>query len=352
MPVLEQLTPAMCSNVNKLVFEYSFDVDRSIPRFLAIVKRLEACFATVHWTGQDQVRSVETWPKEWYPMAKNVFCMRVATTVPTTTTPTIVSTTTTAPTTTAPAPSPAPIVVVSSTGSGELITLAPTSPAVPQPQQYTTHNVHNIIVEFDAYRLLHKNTLHTTGNRYAAVFFNVDMDFKGRSLDARSVAIKASGETPVRYVQVNSGELVDFTRTKLVVKLNDSSFSADNTSGRGKNHIKYGSNKAYKRSFGKVKSRKKKEAGNTKAETAINNAHHNSLYDHLCQYMEVFAPGMFSTSDPTATYNTLIITKNAQCVWHTDGRNSGPATLMALGDFEGGGRFLIQTVASSSSAGM
>jgi FkbM family methyltransferase len=38
------------TNVKKLVYEYSFDVDKSIPRFMAIIRNLEKYFDVVHFT--------------------------------------------------------------------------------------------------------------------------------------------------------------------------------------------------------------------------------------------------------------------------------------------------------------
>lgn len=60
------------AGIKKLVFEYSFDVDRSIPRFLAIVKGLQGYFKTVFYT---KVNPAE---KEYnhYPPACLVYCLR------------------------------------------------------------------------------------------------------------------------------------------------------------------------------------------------------------------------------------------------------------------------------------
>lgn len=59
------------SGVKKMVFEYSFDIDRSIPRFLAIVDRLKQYFRTVHY------KRVHPEEKEYnhYPAMTIVYCM-------------------------------------------------------------------------------------------------------------------------------------------------------------------------------------------------------------------------------------------------------------------------------------
>ena len=51
IPLLESLDAATCTSLRKLVFEYTFDVDPSIPRFMAIVRRLKQWFPTVHYTN-------------------------------------------------------------------------------------------------------------------------------------------------------------------------------------------------------------------------------------------------------------------------------------------------------------
>lgn len=72
--LLEALTEPMCRGVRKLVFEYTFDVDPSIPRFLRIVHKLKQWFPTVHYT------KVNPNDKEYrhYPPCTMVFCVRPA----------------------------------------------------------------------------------------------------------------------------------------------------------------------------------------------------------------------------------------------------------------------------------
>lgn len=58
-------------NVEKLVFEYSFDVDPSIRRFLDIIERLRQSFATVHYT---KVKSDQEFYRH-FPRSTIVYCV-------------------------------------------------------------------------------------------------------------------------------------------------------------------------------------------------------------------------------------------------------------------------------------
>ena len=68
--MLEQLTPGDYTGIKKMVLEYSFDVDRSIPRFLRIMDRLKTYFPNVHWT---KVKANEEF-YNYFPAATLVFC--------------------------------------------------------------------------------------------------------------------------------------------------------------------------------------------------------------------------------------------------------------------------------------
>lgn len=58
------------AGVRKLVFEYSFDIDPSIPRFLRIIERLRQYFSMVHYT---KVKETELEYK-YFPAATLVYC--------------------------------------------------------------------------------------------------------------------------------------------------------------------------------------------------------------------------------------------------------------------------------------
>lgn len=72
--ILESLTANDYANANikKLVFEYSFDIDRSIPRFLAIIHNLKKYFGRVHY---DKVKENEEY-YNYFPACTNVFCVK------------------------------------------------------------------------------------------------------------------------------------------------------------------------------------------------------------------------------------------------------------------------------------
>ena len=184
-----------------------------------------------------------------------------------------------------------------------------------------------------------------TGDRYCVIFFN-----KGHGDKNLVVEMK--------YLPVQQGAEVDEALRVVLWLLSRTKFPVDRSNQTtGDPHSKYGKRETHAEQWKQQPPYAIPLGLAPKGKPGALNANCTSqkyrmLYTALCEYFGLLCPGLFSTSDPTATYNTLIITKNAQCVWHTDGRNSGPATLMALGDFEGGGRFLIQPVASSSSAGM
>jgi FkbM family methyltransferase len=74
MALLESITKQQVQNVNKLVFEYSFDVDTSIKRFKNIIAHLETLFDTVKHQG---VPDIERWDmKTMYPACRQVWCVK------------------------------------------------------------------------------------------------------------------------------------------------------------------------------------------------------------------------------------------------------------------------------------
>jgi FkbM family methyltransferase len=70
--ILEFLKPSDYKKygIKKMVFEYSFDIDNSIPRFLKIMNRLKKYFKNVHWT---KVKENEL-TYNYFPAATLVFC--------------------------------------------------------------------------------------------------------------------------------------------------------------------------------------------------------------------------------------------------------------------------------------
>ena len=72
IPLLESLDARTCAPIRKLVFEYTFDVDPSIPRFLAITDRLRRFFSTVHHN------KIDARQREYrhYPPCITVYCRK------------------------------------------------------------------------------------------------------------------------------------------------------------------------------------------------------------------------------------------------------------------------------------
>ena len=72
MPILENTR----RKFKKLVFEWSFDIDPSLPRFWSIIEKLELIYklGSVGNTAKFQSRDYDVWQKSWLPACTNVFC--------------------------------------------------------------------------------------------------------------------------------------------------------------------------------------------------------------------------------------------------------------------------------------
>jgi len=72
MPILENTK----RKFKKLVFEWSFDIDPSLPRFWNIIEKLEKTqkVMSVGNTAKFKSRDYDTWQKSWFPACTNVFC--------------------------------------------------------------------------------------------------------------------------------------------------------------------------------------------------------------------------------------------------------------------------------------
>jgi hypothetical protein len=60
----------------KLVYEWSFDIDDSLPRFWNIVEKHQKQyndFKEVGNTGKFKTRDYDVWQKSWFPACTNVF---------------------------------------------------------------------------------------------------------------------------------------------------------------------------------------------------------------------------------------------------------------------------------------
>ena len=60
----------------KLVFEWSFDIDPSLPRFWEVIEKLQKNYdvKNIGNTAKFESRDYDTWQKSWFPACTNVFC--------------------------------------------------------------------------------------------------------------------------------------------------------------------------------------------------------------------------------------------------------------------------------------
>lgn len=77
---IEGAEMAILENTNKLfkklVFEWSFDIDSSLPRFWDIIEKLEKNYniGSLGNTARIKTRDYNSWQKSWFPACTNVFC--------------------------------------------------------------------------------------------------------------------------------------------------------------------------------------------------------------------------------------------------------------------------------------
>lgn len=72
MPILENTNKIF----RKLVYEWSFDIDDSLPRFWSIIEKQSKNYqiSEIGNTGRFKTRDYDTWQKSWFPACTNVFC--------------------------------------------------------------------------------------------------------------------------------------------------------------------------------------------------------------------------------------------------------------------------------------
>jgi hypothetical protein len=285
MPILESLTEEMCRPINKIVFEWTFDVDRSTKRLLAVMKHLEGLGYHVHCTPARlaQLKTIDTYNFQNPSMV--VLCTKH-----------------------------------------------------PSPSAHERWPIKDRLLRFDSQRQLHKNA-RWHGVRYVIVFFNKNMNYAGQDIDERSTKLAALGPQKMKFLAVRQSEEAIEKRAQLLKVLDQTKFTEDRSSGQ-RVHKKYGAERGRFVSFGLTQSRKgqakRKEDGKlTRQDENANNGAHLHLYGDLLDYMAWFAPNVFS-EDPESMFNSCIIAKDSQCVWHKDTNNIGPAALTTLGDFTGG----------------
>jgi len=74
MPILENTKRIF----KKLIFEWSFDIDPSLPRFWKIIDKLQQNYkvASIGNTAKYETRDYDIWQKSWFPACTNVFCFK------------------------------------------------------------------------------------------------------------------------------------------------------------------------------------------------------------------------------------------------------------------------------------
>jgi hypothetical protein len=70
--ILEQMQKHDLEKIQKMVFEYSFDFDKSIPRFIRIIEKLQTIFSQVHY---NKVKPDEL-EYNYFPACTLVFCKK------------------------------------------------------------------------------------------------------------------------------------------------------------------------------------------------------------------------------------------------------------------------------------
>jgi len=72
MPILETTKRTF----KKLIFEWSFDIDPSLPRFWKVMEKLHKQYnvAPIGNTAKFKTRDYDVWQKSWFPACTNVFC--------------------------------------------------------------------------------------------------------------------------------------------------------------------------------------------------------------------------------------------------------------------------------------
>lgn len=75
MPILENTNKVF----NKLVYEWSFDIDPSLPRFWNVIVRQLKQYKNmpdIGNTGKFKSRDYDVWQKSWFPACANIFCFK------------------------------------------------------------------------------------------------------------------------------------------------------------------------------------------------------------------------------------------------------------------------------------
>jgi hypothetical protein len=331
--VKNQLTPQVCKSVKKAVIEWSFDIHKDVKQFFVTIDHLKTCFAVVHYGGEGVERQLEADSRtesgkfgssqpRW-PAAVIIKCMN---------------------------PPPAITTAATEPNSDD----EPTGSLLRRPQhqqqrkgkvkgkqkqqqevEYDAFDIYIRFLQVNSHLLLHYNEPHTGGDRFVLVFHRQG---KGHG--------NPSAET--LYLPVVDSEEGRYRLRNLLGKLKRHAFPVDRagltSDGKrsGKPHDRFGTQDThaeqqekqppYSLPFGK-------STGNAMKWPHQNRYHHDLHFD-IVAWVDVVCPGLYDPNG-TATFDAMYISKNAQCVPHKDA-NDGYAVLVAIGDWDGGGRFMVQ----------
>lgn len=215
-----------------------------------------------------------------------------------------------------------------------------------RPVEYTSYDIRDKLLLFESQDTRHKNATWTSGDRYAIVFFNKDMDYSmnkraSKRKSPRSFQILNQPKQPTQWLttQPTTSKTVIKKKAQLLKVLNSIEFPEDRTSGLTPSS-KYGKNRGTFISLGVTQSRKNRltralQGLMTRKNVNQNNTRYKKLFVALSNYVNTLTPMFFGTTDKHR-YQGCIVAKNSQCEWHTDKGNIGPSVITALGTFKGG----------------
>jgi hypothetical protein len=200
-------------------------------------------------------------------------------------------------------------------------------------------DVSGTAVQFDGGRLVHANTPHRSGDRYAIVAFHPDCSYHDRTgvthPHARTEVLRhAPIAMPMVVGRARSVEALAAS-AQLLVALAASRF---HRKGPGVAPAKYARD-AHTLLFGRTRSRlPKSRGGEDKSRVCKDNTCFPAIYALAVDYLTLLLG-----YHPLDRFMSLFIAKNSQCVPHYDMSNVGPSVLTAIGDYTDGGLLEIST---------
>jgi len=211
------------------------------------------------------------------------------------------------------------------------------------------YDIHHKPLVFESTNLFHRNMVHA-GTRYAVVLYNKDYTWASDRTSPRANRTKpfpitkeelsVSGDAFALESPVSVKTLWTLEPSLLEV-LDTTTFRPDRCRFGGKPHAKYvDSERSRFLSFGLALSRKSRKDQMSRGivdrhSINQNNTLHPVLFDMLCTYLNTVHPNLFGLTDQFA-FTSLIVARNAQCRFHLDADNRGPACIVGVGDYRGG----------------